>query len=328
MPTPLDILTQARSYMISRVILTAADLDVFTQLADQPVEAGDLAARLGLEERPLSRLLDCLITLNLIEKADGRYRVTKDGACLSCRHPASILPMVQHLNAIWDNWSQLTACVRSGVNPLPRPVIGTACEHDTRAFIGAMHVVARQTAAVIAAACDLRSSSQLLDIGGGSGAYTIALLRHNPRLRAVLFDFPSVVAIAASHVAEAGLDDRVALVSGNFYEDDLPPGCDAALLSAIIHQNSPRQNVELYEKIHRALEPQGVLLIRDHIMDAARTQPADGALFALNMLVNTAAGDTYTFAEVETTLRQAGFEDVRLLRSGDRMDCVVEARKR
>ena len=328
MPTPLDILTQARSYMTSRVIMTAAELDIFTQLADQPVGAENLAAQLGLEERPLTRLLDCLITLNLVEKADGRYRVTKDGACLGSRHPASILPMVQHLNAISDNWSHLTACVRSGVNPHPRPVIGAASEPDTRAFIGAMHVVARQTAAVIAEACDLRSFSQLLDIGGGSGAYTIALLQHNPQLRAVLFDFPSVVPIAASHVSEAGLHDRVAFVSGNFYEDDLPHGCNVALLSAIIHQNSPQQNIELYAKIHRALEPRGVLLIRDHIMDASRTKPPDGALFALNMLVNTPAGDTYTFAEVEHTLQQAGFAHVRLLRSGDRMDCLVEAKKR
>jgi precorrin-6B methylase 2 len=328
MPTPLDILAQVRSYMVSRVILTAAELDLFTRLAGQPVAAEEIAAGLGLDERGLTRLLDCLVTQNLLEKESGRYRATKDGAYLASGHPSSILPMVQHLGTIWDNWSQLTDCVRSGGNPRRRPVSGSADEADMRAFIGAMHVAARPTAAAVADACDLRPFSQLLDVGGGSGAYTIAFLKKSPSLRAVVFDLPGVLRIAEDNLAQAGLRDRVAFVAGDFYKDELPSGCDLALLSAIIHQNSPQQNVDLYAKIHRALEPGGVLLIRDHVMDESRTRPPDGALFALNMLVNTPGGDTYTLAEITGTLQRAGFMNTRLLRSGERMDCVVEARKR
>lgn len=327
MPTPIDILAHVRGYMTSRVILTAAELDLFTRLADQPQTAGELASALGADERALTRLLDCLVTQHLLQKTEGRYRVTESGAQLAARHPSSILPMVQHLNTIWDNWSRLTDCVRHGTNPRPRALVGPAHEDDTRAFIGAMHVVARQTAAAVAAECDLHRFSRLLDVGGGSGAYVIAFLQQNQNLHAVLFDFPSVIALATEHVTQAGLQNRVTFVPGDFYKDELPTGCDVALLSAIIHQNSPRQNVDLYSKIHRALEPGGTLLIRDHVMDESRTRPPDGAMFALNMLVNTPGGDTYTFAEVEDALRQAGFGHPRLLRSGDRMDCLVEARK-
>jgi predicted methyltransferase len=126
---------------------------------------------------------------------------------------------------------------------------------------------------------------------------------------------------------EEGFQDRVELAAGDFYLDELPGGCDLALLSAIIHQNSPEQNIALYEKIHRALAPGGVVLIRDHIMDESRTQPPAGAMFALNMLVNTSAGDTYTFAEVKQTLEAAGFGEIRQVRTGERMDCLVEGRK-
>ena len=120
--------------------------------------------------------------------------------------------------------------------------------------------------------------------------------------------------------------DRVTLAGGDFYTDGLPAGCDAALLSAIIHQNGPAQNVDLYGKIHRALSPGGVLFVRDHVMEEDRSRPPQGAFFALNMLVSTPQGDTYTFAEIAGGLRRAGFTSVRLLRSGERMDSVVEAR--
>lgn len=327
MPTPLEILAQVRGYMLSRVILTAAELDVFTRLADQPVSAGELAPALGVDLRGLTRLLDCLVAHRLLEKEHGRYRVTPDGECLASGHPSSILPMVQHLGVIWENWSQLTERVRSGGNPSPRATGGVAFERNQQSFIGAMHVVARATAASIVTQCDLRPFSRLLDIGGGSGAYTIAFLQENPSLRAVLFDVPGVIPIAENTVTQAGLRDRVAFVPGDFYKDELPPGCDVALLSAIIHQNSPQQNRDLFAKIHRALEPGGALLIRDHIMNEWRTAPPDGTLFALNMLVNTPGGDTYTFAEVEEALRSAGFVNTRLLCSGEGMDCIVEARK-
>jgi hypothetical protein len=92
--------------------------------------------------------------------------------------------------------------------------------------------------------------------------------------------------------------------------------------------NSPEQNIDLYKRIYQALRPGGVLLIRDHIMDESRTHPPAGTFFALNMLVNTRGGDTYTFGEVDQALTDCGFVDIKLTRKGERMDCLVEARKR
>jgi predicted O-methyltransferase YrrM len=327
METPLDVLQHARGFMTSRAILTAAELDLFTRLDQEAATAGELAATLQLDQRALTRLLDFLVTLGLFQKQSAAYRVTENGAHFSARHPTSALAMLQHLNMLWDNWSYLTATVRDGNNPARRTVIGTASEEDARSFIGAMHAIARRVAADIAAACDAQQFKRLLDIGGGSGAYTIAFLQKNPHLHAVLFDLPNVVPMAQQNIVSEGLQDRVTFAQGDFGKDELPGGCDLALLSAIIHQNGPQENIELYAKVHRALEPGGVLLIRDHIMDESRTKPPEGALFALNMLVNTSAGDTYTFGEVEEPLRQAGFSQVRLLRFGERMDCLVEARK-
>ncbi len=326
MITPKNIMEDAWCYMKSRVLFTAAELDLFTKLDGCHYTAAELARDGSVDERGATRLLDCLAAMALLQKEQGRYRLSEGSAVLSAKHPATILPMILHLNHIWKNWSQLTETVRQGKNEALRK-IGDWGGEVQEAFIGAMHVVGQELAAEIAAAYDTSSYKKLLDIGGASGTYTIAFLRQNLELRAVIFDFAPVLALAKKRLMAEGFLDRVELAAGDFYQDDLPGGCDLALLSAVIHQNSPEQNIELYKKIHRALEPGGVVLIRDHIMEESRTQPPAGAMFALNMLVNTTEGDTYTFAEVKETLEAAGFIEVKQVRAGERMDCLVEGRK-
>jgi len=263
----------------------------------------------------------------LLQKEQQRYRLAEGSEALSGKHPATILPMVLHLNHIWKNWSLLSDIVRQGKNESLKKITEWGGEVQ-EAFIGAMHVVGKEMASEIAESYDLSPYKKLLDIGGASGTYSMAFLRKNPAMRAVIFDFAPVLALAKKRLEAEGFLDRVELVAGDFYQDELPEGCDLALLSAIIHQNSPEQNIELYKKIYRALVPGGVVLIRDHIMDESRTQPPAGAMFALNMLVNTSGGDTYTFKEVKETLEAAGFGEVKQVRNGERMDCLVEGRKK
>ncbi len=322
-----SLIDELTGYMKTRIVLSAAELDFFTKLDGQPSSAQDIAECFGIDVRATTRVLDCLVVFDLLHKDSGRYSLTERGAILSSRHPETMLPMLLHMNNMWDNWSKLTETVRHGTNPDLKPVVGASDEKVTGAFIGAMHVIGRKLAREIAAACDLHQYRRLLDIGGGSGIYTIALLERNAQMKAVIFDFPHVLPIAEGWVDQAGLRDRVWFTAGDFYKDELPAGSDCALLSAIIHQNSPDENIDLFKKIYRSLDPGGCLLIRDHIMDGSRTSPPAGALFAINMLVHTRGGDTYTFDEVQTQLAQAGFTEVKLLRSGERMDCLVTARK-
>ena len=326
MITPKNIMEDAWCYMRSRVLFTAAELDVFTKLEGCHYTAAELARDSGVDVRGLTRLLDCLITLGMLEKEQGRYRLAAGSEVLSAKHPATILPMILHLNHVWKNWSQLTETIRQGKNEALKKIVDAGGEVQ-EAFIGAMHAVGQELAAEIAGAYDVSGYKKLLDIGGASGTYTMAFLKKNPQMRAVIFDFAPVLALAKKRLTAEGFLDRVELAAGDFYVDEMPGGCDLALLSAIIHQNSPKQNVELYKKIHRALEPGGVVLIRDHIMDESRTQPPAGAMFALNMLVNTSGGDTFTFGEVKETLEAAGFGEVKQVRAGERMDGLVEGKK-
>lgn len=200
-------------------------------------------------------------------------------------------------------------------------------EEQRKAFIGAMDVLGRDLSISIADTFDATRFRRLLDIGGGSGTYTIAFLRKYAQLQGVLFDLPPVIAITRERLQAERLSHRVSLIPGDYYRDTLPAGCDLALLSAVIHQNSPAENLDLFTKIYRALDPGGALLIRDFVMDPSRTRPTKGALFALNMLVNTLGGDTYTFGEIREGLEKAGFVNVVLLRAGDQQDGLVKAEK-
>jgi hypothetical protein len=168
---------------------------------------------------------------------------------------------------------------------------------------------------------------RLLDIGGASGTWTIAFLRAVPEATAVLFDLPEVIPPARRRLAQAGLADRVTLIPGDFTVDELPGGADFAWLSAIAHQNSCAQNRVLYSKICSALTAGGILAIRDVVMDASHTQPPAGALFAINMLVGTEGGGTFTFDEFEADLKSAGFTDITLLHQDAGMNSLVRARK-
>lgn len=318
----------ARQFMESRILLTAAELNLFTHLDETPSTAQQLADRLQADLRGLTILLDALASQGLIVKSrDDAYQLVPDlAAYLSDKSPRSVLPMLHHANHLWKSWSDLTSRVK-GPEPAATAPSDESNADRMRAFIGAMHVIGGPLAQKIAAAVKPGGAKNLIDVGGASGTYTIAFLKAAPDMKATLFDRPGVVSIARDRLAEAGMAERVRFVEGDFYKDELPGGHDLALISAIIHQNSPAQNVELFRKVLRALISGGRIILRDHVMEPNRIEPKEGAIFAVNMLVNTQGGSTYTFNEIRTWLEEAGFTHVRLLQTGEHMDALVEAFK-
>lgn len=307
----------------TRVVLSAAELDVFTILSKTPLSLDSAAERMKAVPRALAQLLDALASMELLEKQNGEYFCPPSVAeMLASGSPKSILPMVRHLSHVWANATKLTSKVLGG-----HEVEGLSKEDQTRAFIGGMHVRARQNADAIVAQIGADRHTKLIDIGGASGTYTIAFLRANPNMTATLFDQPLVTDLAAERLKEEGLINRVKIVTGDFYIDPLPAGYDLAYLSAIVHQNSQEQNIELYKKAFEALSPGGRLVIRDHVMSEDHTSPRSGAIFAINMLCGTDIGGTYSLSETKAALEEAGFGSVSAISLDAHMDCLVEAFK-
>lgn len=325
-----SIMELVRGFQQSCVIVAGAELDVFTILHAKPMTVIQLARRIHGDLRATAVLLDALTAIRLLDKSPGTrpvYRVPPAVAeVLTETGSKCMLGMVRHQGNCLRKWAQLADVVQQGKPALCRPSIRGA-SGDLNSFIQAMHEVSDPMAMPLIRSLGRLKFTHMLDLGGASGTWTIPFLQLNPQARATIFDQPDVIPMARRLMKKVGLASRVKLVTGCFDRDKLPTGVDMAWVSAIVHMNSRVQNQAMFKKISAALVPGGRIMIRDIVMDRSRTSPAGGALFAVNMLVATPGGGTYTFDELREDLSAAGFVGVRYLRRGEGMDSVVCAAK-
>jgi len=302
-----DLTDTMGRYQESRVLLTAVELDIFTAVG--PGAKGvQVSEKLGTNPRATETLLNALVALGALTKKDGVFFNTPDTArYLVAGSPDNAQPALMHTVDMFAAWATLTDCVRAGTAVRP-PGVEQQEQRWTESFIAAMHRGAERTAAQVVRAVGVSGARRLLDIGGGSGAYSIAFAKASPGLRAEVLDLASVVPIAQKHIREAGVGDRVTTRVGDLTVDEFGKDYDLILLSAICHMLDPEQNQDLFRRCYRALAPGGRVVIRDSILEPDKTAPRWAALFAINMLVGTKGGSTYTEAEYKSWLTDAGFQ--------------------
>ncbi len=321
------ILEMVGGFQPACVLGAAAELGVFDALGHQPLSADGLAERLGADRRALPMLLDAAVALELLDKRDNLYSVPSQLLpLLTAESSENILPAIRHRMNVLRAWSQLAWVTMAGI-PVPRQASIRGPEADRAAFVAAMHDYSGPVADELVRQLGPPQFDHLLDIGGASGTWTLAFLRAVPGAKATIFDLPDAVVQARQRIGNSEVAERVSFAAGNFYTDDLPAGADFAWVSAIVHQHSRRHNRELFLKVCAALQPGGQVAIRDVVMEPSRTQPREGALFAINMLVNTATGGTFTFDELAEDLQETGFVDPKLSVRHEAMNSVVVASK-
>jgi predicted O-methyltransferase YrrM len=326
-PDREQILEMTSGYMSACVIGAATELDLFTVLGDRSMSAEELADKLRCDRRAITIVLDAVASLGLLDKQEALYSVPAELRPLLVEgSPETLLPGIRHRMNVLRAWAQLARVAKAG-GPLPREASIRGPEADRAAFVAAMHTYSGPVAEGLVARLGPPQFEHLLDVGGASGTWTLAFLRAVPGARATVFDLPDAVSQAEERIAGGEFADRIDLVAGDFFEDDLPPGADFAWISAIVHQFSRERNRQLFAKVHAALQPGGTVAVRDVVMEPCRTRPQAGALFAINMLVNTESGGTFTFDELADDLRAAGFVDPQLAVPADDINAVVSARK-
>jgi SAM-dependent methyltransferase len=250
--------------------------------------------------------LNALVAIGLVKKQDDIFRNTDFTAEFLVKNSPAYLGGLGLSNQTWNTWSTLSEAVGKGTTIAMNAPINDRAEEWRDSFIRAMHFRAGQQAIEIASVLDLGTARRILDVGGGSGAFAFGMIRRNPAITATIFDLPNITPITSRYVQSSGLAGKVQVVNGDYLVDDLGNGFDLVFMSAIIHINSPDENRLLIRKGAEALNPGGQLVIVDHIMNEDRTEPAVGAFFALNMLVGTQRGDTYTEKEISCWMQDAG----------------------
>jgi (2Fe-2S) ferredoxin/precorrin-6B methylase 2 len=307
---PDDLNQTLRAYMESRALLTALELDVFTAVGGGAT-AAEVAQKISTHPRATEMLLNALVSMGMLAKQEGVYRDTPvtaryfaEGSKDNARHG------LIHTANIWHRWSNLTDCVRAGT-AVGHQEMADRNDDWTKPFIAAMHRNAAERAPLVVQAVGPAAGERLLDVGGGSAAYSIAFAKANDKLHATVLDLPPVLPIAQGHIDAAGLTGRVDTRAGDLRHDALGKDFTLVLVSAICHMLSPEENQDLFRRCREALEPGGRLVMQDFILEADKTAPKQAALFALNMLVGTPAGSTYSYDEYRAWMEAAGFKAVR-----------------
>jgi predicted O-methyltransferase YrrM len=304
-----ELLGKARAYQESRILLTAIELDLFTAVGDGAT-AEDVSRRIGTSVRGTRLLLDAVAAMGGLTKTGATYRNTPETRrYLVAGSPEYAQPGLMHSVNLWKTWTSLTDAVRAGTSVLP-PGVEARDERWTENFIAAMHRNGSAMARVVVSQLDLSPARTLLDIGGGSGAYAIVFAQANPDLTTVLFDLPHVLPLAERYIGDAGLSHRISTRARDLRTDDFSEAgqFDLVLLSNICHMLDESENRDLLRRCFPATAPGGRIVIRDFIINDDRTSPPQAALFALNMLVGTRGGSTYSEAEYTSWLLEAGFE--------------------
>ncbi len=310
---PDDFMEAVRSFQDSRVILTAVELDLFGALGSG-TEAATVARALGTDPRATELLLNALCALRLVKKSDGLFHNTAvSNRYLLASSPDYAGEYLMHIVHLWTRWSNMTECVRAGTAVGGNEVSDRGSKW-TRYFIGAMNRNARERVPLVVRSVGAEGRKRMLDVGGGSAAYSIGFCRANPSLLAEVFDLPEVVGLTRQYVESAGLAGRIGVRAGDLLNDSLGGGFDLVLVSQICHSLSTEENQLLANKCRDALVAGGTLVIQEFILEEDKTSPKPAALFALNMLVGTPAGRTYTETEISDWMRKSGFKDIRRVR--------------
>jgi len=298
----------------SRALVTAVELDIFSHIADGKRNAKDVAGAAGASPRGMAYLLDALTAIGYLHKTGSYYGLQPVSATFLVRGKSAYMgALAQALSLTWDAWKDLTETVRSG-----RSVEAVNIAEKGKEFFPKLvaSIFPGNFAASAAAVSRLpekerRKIHRILDVGAGSGAWSLAFAQAIPQARVTTVDFPEMTPITREFAEKFGVAARYEYHEGDLRQVDFGHDAyDLVILGHIVHSEGETHGKELLRKCYRALRPGGTLLIGEYVPNDARTGPAMPLLFGLNMLLQTEEGNVFTLREYRAWLKTAGFRKV------------------
>jgi O-methyltransferase domain/Dimerisation domain len=316
---PDGILELGYAFRKAKVLLSAVELEIFTVLAEGPLDCDALQERIGIDPRGARDFFDALVALGLLERdGAGCYSNTPEThSYLDARKPSYIGGDLAHLNErMYRNWSELTAALRTGKpqNGLARPdYFPTLYANHVvlNAFVRGMTGGSLLAARAIAAKFPWRDYGTLIDIGTAEGCLPVEIARAHDHIRGGGFDLPQIRPYFEDYVGKHGLDERLSFHAGDFLSGPLP-SADVLVMGRVLHNWDLATKKALLAKAYEALPCGGALVVYERLIDDGRRTSAAGLLASLNMLIVTAGGFDFTAADCTGWMREAGFRHTRV----------------
>ena len=319
MQTPLtdvrEISKLAYGFMASKSLFAALDLELFGHISAGARDVATLAAATGVPDHRLQTLVAALVSVGvLVRRGDGLANAPATETYLVPGAPAyfgdyyrfqiggQIYPAMNHLLAglTGDEAGLAHAAMRGWL----------ADPQRAADFSRAQHAGSMGPAIMLSKYLDLSGATTMLDVAGGTGAYSIVFCKRNPGLAATILDFPTVIDVARPYVEAAGLGGRIALVGGDARETDWPGDQDVVLMSYLLSAVRGEDIAPLLGRAFAALRPGGRLIVHDFMLDETRSGPSSAALFFVSYLANDPDTVSFTVGELEPMLQAAGFTEM------------------
>jgi len=306
----MRIFETLRAYQQTAALRAAIELDIFTAIGEGAATAAEIAIKRGASERGIRILCDTVVTDGFLVKTDGRYSCAPDAALfLDRRSPACIASVAEFLSSAENvtGLLSLADCVRKGGSVLPGQ---GAVEPDNPfwvLFARAMAPMMAMPARMIAERLAGTGPARVLDIAAGHGVFGIAVAQQNPQAEITAVDWAPVLEVAKENAAKAGISNRFHTIPGSAFDVDFGGGYDIVLITNFLHHFDPPANERFLRKVHAALKPEGKAITLEFCPNEDRVTPLSPARFAITMLQSTPYGDAYTFTELDTMFRNAGF---------------------
>lgn len=318
-PTLDHIMQTGLGFWASKVLLSAVELGVFTELGQGPLDAETLRQRLGLNDRSVRDFLDALVALKFLERHHGKYTNTAETAhFLDRNQPTYAGGILEMSNArLYNYWGSLTEALRTGKQQNESKTGGDLfgslyqTPEKLESFLSGMTGISMGAAMAIARKFPWAEYRSFVDVGAAQGAVPVQLAKAHPHLKGIGYDLPGVQPVFEKYAAANGVGDRVSFQPGDFFKDALPK-CDVLIMGHILHDWDLQQKRMLIQKAYDALPKGGAFIVYEALIDDERRENAFGLLMSLNMLIETPGGFDYTGADCQGWMRDAGFRQTRV----------------
>jgi len=308
---PMAVAMMSSAYWNSSVLHAAQRLDVFNQIGAGKATAQELAQKCGADPRGMDILLIACTSLGLLERKQGSYHNAPLAKTFLLKgspyYQGGIVSMFEEW---YPTWGRLYEAVRTGKPVVQKP--HDQGEEAVRTYIMGMHYRGVAQAKLLAQKISMQGRKKLLDVAGGPGTFSIMMCLKNKGLRAVVLDLPQTLKITREIIEGFHVGDRVATQEGNYLSDqNFGQGYDAVLLSSMFNQESPATIKDILRKSRAALNPGGLVIVQEQLLNDAKTGPALAALIGVNQLLHTPGGAAYSGQEMGEWMEEVGFMKVQ-----------------